>query len=137
MRVWIKRHAGNSQENLLYVKFLDYGYQVGNIAAEAWLVKSEGSSYAHPDEWYEWSIDLDGMMFRNGYDNTDGIEDLTGIIFGVSDDDGTGGTGTIDIDDITFVKLPTCSATMVQDLNNDCLINFADFVIFAQNWLME
>ncbi len=137
MRVWIKRHAGNSQEGLLYAKFLDYGYDIGNIAAEAWLVKSEGSSYANPDEWYEWSIDLDGMMFGNGYANTSDITDLTGIMFGVSDDGGTGGTGTIDIDDITLVKLVTCSAQKDQDLNNDCRINFEDFVIFARNWLIK
>jgi hypothetical protein len=137
MRVWLKRHAGNSQENLLYVKFLDYRYQVGNIAAEAWLLKSDGSTYANPDEWHEWDINLDGMIFKNGFANASEIDDVTGIIFGVSDDEGTGGTGKIDIDDITLVKLPTCSAQKDQDLNKDCAINFVDFVIFAQNWLMK
>lgn len=139
MRVWIKRHSGNSQENLLYVKFFDYGYDIGNIAAEAWLVKSEGSTYANPDEWYEWIIDLEGMMFKtgNGYMNTGDILDLSAILFGVSDDEGTGGTGTIDIDDIVLVKLATCSEQKAQDLNNDCVIDLADVAIFIEGWLSK
>jgi len=47
--------------------------------------------------------------------------------------------GSIGVKDwirIVFIKEPVCCTEYpVADFNKDCRVDFADFAIFAQNWL--
>jgi hypothetical protein len=137
IRIWVKRHAGNSQEGLLYVKLLE-GTMVNQVVAESQLTKAEGSSFGNPDQWYEWKINLHNLRFLNNYTDLSQLTYIESLMVGVSStSSGTAGTGIIDIDDISLVNLPVCGTYKDEDINRDCIINFVDFAVFAQNWMLD
>ena len=134
----IKRHSGNSEADLFYVKFFEGGTN-DDIAAEYWWSRSAGSTYAYPDEWVELVVDLNNLIYDGtatlGYTNLSQITAVEQIMFGVLQQTAPG-TGTIDIDDILLRGIPRCDITLEGDLNGDCIVNLYDFVILAENWLL-
>jgi len=47
----------------------------------------------------------------------------------------TGGAGTVYIDDITMY--PCIAGGLAADFNDDCVVDFKDFAVFADSWLEE
>ena len=138
LRFFVNRHADNSKERILYVKILNGGNGNTNIAAESWIEYAQGSTYL-PVGWEEWVIDLHSLIaWKNGYSQLSELTNVTSLMIGTVSgyNDGFGrGYGVLDIDDMKLVKRP-CSGYPVPDLNLDCKVDFADFSIFAQSWLM-
>lgn len=133
LRVWIKRHGGNSEENILYFKLYNGDTTPEFIQLQHHLHWVDGSTYADPNQWVEWVADLrenPDTEFLNGAYSIKGFASMRGIIFGCeSSAEHPGGKGTIDFDRIEFINYPE------GDLNKDGKVNFADFVQLAINWL--
>ena len=139
----VKRHAGNSQEDNFYFKILDSGLTPQNVAAEYYIFTADGSTYADPDQWIEIVFNIsDDVVFpaysaqTNGYYSVGDVTNITGLVIGCV---GGNGTGTIDIDDISFVTLPGCTPDeeLISDINQDCIVNLEDFAALAQYWLLQ
>ncbi len=147
LKVMLNRHAGNSPvaETYMYVKFLDKtkstpttGYNKEDLVAHCY----GGATDVNAGQWVPWITDLTRMTVEGApmfyYPR---LRQIGGIVFGIRDQPNGPwglGQGTIDVDKIELVDLPGCSkpiAERLADLNNDCLVNFADYVIFAQYWL--
>lgn len=130
MHVWLNRHAGNSLEDILYVKFLSSFDQSG-IEAEAWIEASNGSTRT-PTGWTKWVIDLNNLTTGT----KDNLNNVVGYFFGTW---GQSGTGTIDFDDIVLVDTITDCGTNppASDLNGDCVVNLEDFAMLAINWWLN
>jgi hypothetical protein len=139
MRIWANRHIGNSQERLLYLKFYQDSIAESNILAEAWIDVSQGSTF-EPIGWNEIVVPLtdESLIFTRGASSMEDLSNVVGFFFGVVGDENTGkGSGTIDIDDISFVNTyPNCGDTPPGwDLDGNCAVDFGDFAIMAANWL--
>jgi hypothetical protein len=138
LHVWVNRHPGNSTESIFYLKFYQGGTDAENVAADAHIPDTEGSS-SSPTGWTEWVINLhkDLIYFHAGYSKLSDLDDVRCILFGVDSKPGhIGGTGTIDIDDMVFVDYtPSCASNPAGDLNSDCIVNFEDIAVFAVNWM--
>jgi hypothetical protein len=136
IRMSIYRHAGNSTEDIFYIKILNSGMTTSDIAAEFFI---DGSTTGDQD-WVDLTILTENLEYpswsaqANGYDSLDDITAVTGMLVGCYTAQ-TGGTGTIDIDDISIVAIPECSQTPDTDLSGDCVVDSADIIIFAENWL--
>ncbi|AQQ69893.1 hypothetical protein SMSP2_00227 [Limihaloglobus sulfuriphilus] len=139
MRIWVNRHIGNSQERLLYLKFYQESIVESNILAEAQLDVSQGSTF-EPIGWNQIVIPLNNedLIFTRGASSMEDLSNVVGFFFGVVGDENTGkGSGTIDIDDISFVNTdPNCGGNPpAWDLDGNCAVDFGDFAIMAANWL--
>jgi len=145
LKVMLNRHAGNSPdtETFMYAKFLDKtkstpttGYNKEDLVAYC----VGGSTDVNEGEWVPWTINLNNMFLNGSYlTQRPRLMKIGAIVFGIQDQPNGPwglGTGTIDMDKIELVDLPGCSAPpLVGDLNNDCRVNFVDYVIFANYWL--
>jgi hypothetical protein len=137
MKIKIKRQAGNSQADILYIKILDGGTDQYSLAVDSYLYENEGSTFANPGQWSDWTIDFhnfDYIHTGNGYYGVGDLTNVNGLLIGCYDP--TGGTGTISIDDIRLVKNAVCTSGSA-DLNGDCVANFADFATLAEEWLLS
>jgi len=136
MRFWVKRHAGNSEASLLYVKFLE-GTSTSEIAAEWYLSQADGSTYADPNEWVELVVDLNNLNFGGtaalGYTELSQITAVEQIMIGCYHQT-TAGTGTIDVDDVRLLG-PT--VIVKEDINGDFHVNLLDFALLAEDWLYD
>ncbi len=133
VKVLLNRHAGNSQENILYIKFFEGAVDVANIRGLGiHLSRYNGSTYS-PVGWAEWTAMLDDYI---GYDPAE-LDEVTAINIGCysPEEDSTAGSGVIDIDDIRIVYPDYCASYLVGDINGDCQVDFTDFAIMGQNWL--
>jgi hypothetical protein len=137
--IWLKRDTGNSTELGLYFKFLNNGFELANIAAETAILAADGSTSLPANTWSEWQIDLHDLNYSyasgNGYTDLSQITNMTAVLIGTIGSEG--GTGFINVDDITLERFEKCSVTLEADLNGDCKVNFADFSKFAVNWLIN
>jgi hypothetical protein len=143
IKLALYRHAGNSAhtnpllagEELLYLKFIS---DSNTVKAEAWI--EIASCVTVPaDEWDVWDIGLDSLLGSGGV-GSKGSSDLTNIrriMIGCGSwDRNDARTGTIDIDDVQIIKDPVCSSKLEADINSDCKVNFKDFAIFAEDWML-
>ncbi|OXU15967.1 hypothetical protein [Sedimentisphaera salicampi] len=139
IHVWLNRHPGNSEEELLYFKFYNETVSQEGIQAVYTLSAEDGSSYS-PTGWTEWVIDLNDMNFQSGASEKADLDNVVGMFFGVVGDDTTTGkgSGVIDFDDLSFVDTINCGSNQpVMDLNQDCEVDFEDFVILGETWVGE
>ena len=124
MRLWVKRHAGNSCQDMMYVKFIDTTIDFNGIAAVSFI--DDDTTCGHPDEWYCWVIDLhrDLVYDEPGvsckYECLSQINNMVGLLIGTCCGPGS---GTVDIDDIKLYHYQR--------------VDFKDYAIFAEDWLKE
>ena len=149
LRVKLKRHGGNSEERILYVKFYNYFVSSGFIQAEADLVAGLGGTHGDPNEWVDWTINLNDLAFKGGATSLSDLDDVVGIFFGTVGGLGYAdavwpflgeGDGTIDIDEIVLVDLLSCMGNPVigdpsGDFNRDCRVDLLDFALFGSEWM--
>jgi len=140
MTVMLNKHLGNSSEDALYVKFLNGGLTVTDIKAQALFTKAQGGT-SQPVGWNQWVIDLNMLQYPLAAGTLSQLTDVRGFYFGcyTSPVGGTvpGGTGTIDIDDITLVNIPVCGGGLEADVDGDCVVDFNDFAVLSSEWLIE
>ena len=134
VRIRVKRYLTNSEENSMYIKFLDSGFTNDNLSGKTYI---PGATVAATDNWLDWEIDLHSLNYADGepdYTQLSDITNLTAIMFGVI---GNQGTGRIDMDSIRFVKDAECSVFLDGDINGDCVVNLIDYAIIANDWLTD
>jgi hypothetical protein len=131
LRIHLKRHAGNSREQGMFFRgYSPEGAELFNIdeatystdfPAGVWEF-ADGASNGNIVIWCDW------FPFAHR---------LAKIRIGAKMQTGTaGGTGTIDIDNITLERFDNCLGTIQEgDFNADCRIDFEDVQIFIGNWL--
>jgi hypothetical protein len=111
-----------------------------NNAAEQMYVKVNGSKVVYDGDvadirqalWQEWNIDLAlfGASMRN----------VTKLSIGLGDEAGTalGGSGKMLFDDIRLYP-SRCMPSLRKpqgDINNDCIVDYLDLELMAENWLV-
>ncbi len=124
MDMWYKGNAGNAAEPM-YAALED-----NNSHPVAILVNSDPAA-AQGTEWQVWRIklnDFTGVNLAN-------VKKLY-IGFGDRTNPATGGAGTVYFDDIKLYR-SRCIAPPPVDLNGDCVVDFKDFVVIANNWMEE
>ena len=132
--LWLYRHSGNSEEDLVFLKFIDAGMQV---KAEDWIA-GENSTIDPNDQWAEWQIDPNSLMGPGGAGTADesDLEAIRYILIGTgSSDRSDARSGTIDIDEFTFEEYPVCSGRPEADLNLDCKVDIQDLLYIVDEWL--
>ncbi|MHC4620412.1 MAG: hypothetical protein ACYTEQ_21905, partial [Planctomycetota bacterium] len=88
-------------------------------------------------EWQQWNIDL-GRLSAAGLD----LQDVNTLYIGFGDRDNPvlGGWGTVYLDDIRLY-VPRCvlshrsEAVALRDFSGNCRVDFADVMLFAEDWL--
>ncbi|MFA5292173.1 MAG: LamG domain-containing protein [Phycisphaerae bacterium] len=135
MRLYLYRHAGNTTEDRLMVIFLDSSMQ---SKAEAWI--EDANCVVKPvNQWSEWLINLDAQLEGPagvGYVTKSQLTAIRYIVIACGGSKEEARTGTIDIDEIKLFELPLCSPYLTGDLNFDCKVNFRDFTILAEDWML-
>ncbi len=141
LSLWLYRHTGNTAEDLLYLKFYDDGVlsDPNNLKAEVWIT-GDASVTDPVDEWDEWTIDTDPNLLLGPYgaDTTDpnALKSVRYLLIGTGSSDRTDArTGTIDVDDVTFIVDPVCSGRPETDVNFDCRVDIQDLQAISEEWL--
>jgi hypothetical protein len=121
--LWYKGNLGNAAEQMYLVveDTTDYSVQVINADPNA----------AKNSDWTAWRIavsDFSGISLSS-------VKKIY-IGFGNRTDPQAGGLGSIYIDDIQLHPR-RCLYPPATDLNDDKVVNFEDFAIIAQKWLMQ
>jgi hypothetical protein len=108
-------------------------------AAEELYVKLNGVKVAYDDDaddiqeesWHEWNIKLTSLS-GDGVD----LQNVTEIIIGI---DQVGASGIIYFDNIRLYPARCIPGILkpAADLNDDCVVDYADIEILASNWLMS
>jgi len=96
----------------------------------------EGEDPNHITEgsWHEWNIDL--QDFRDGGVNLTDVNSIA-IGFGTEGDEIGGGYGFVYFDEIVLYPSRCLRMPLVSEgnHNDDCMIDFTDFAIMAENYL--
>ncbi len=131
VKLMINRHAGNSEELLLYMKFLNGGVDVSAIKAESYIYRVDGSTYS-PTGWSEWVVDMNN--FNVGDKSM--LDDVQAVVIGCwSPATDPHGSGVIDIDSIRVDTGKYCDKDVLADMDDDCKVTLSDYAILARNWL--
>ncbi|MHC4645328.1 MAG: LamG domain-containing protein [Planctomycetota bacterium] len=124
---------GNDTSEQMYAAIDDGSSNIG-IALYGDLGESMNDVAA--PEWHQWDIPLSAFS-----DDGVTLTDVTKVRIGFGDRDNpvVGGTGIVYFDDIRLY-LPKCVpwlAKPVYDFSNDCIVNFTDLRMMAQDWLLS
>ncbi len=124
MDIWYKGNAGNADEPM-YAAIEDNNSNPVAILVNGTPAAAQGA------EWQVWHIklsDFAGVNLAN-------VKKFY-IGFGNRTTPATGGAGTVYFDDIKLYR-SRCITPPTVDLNGDCLVDFKDFAVIANNWLKE
>jgi hypothetical protein len=106
---------------------------IANNTGPPAVVYHDNQNAAQIDTWTEWNIDLNNFAGIN-------LTDVNSIAIGFGDRNNpqAGGLGKVYFDDIRLYR-PRCipdKVTLSQaDLNSDCVVDFRDLEIMADDWL--
>jgi hypothetical protein len=122
--IWYKGAAGNAAVPM-YAALED-----NNSHPVAVIVNSDANA-AKAVDWTVWRIklsDFTGVNLTNVKKFYLGFGSRTAPV--------TGGSGTVYFDDIRLYP-SRCLNKPLEDLNDDCLVDFRDFAIMANNWMLS
>lgn len=91
-------------------------------------------------DWTRWDIDLPSVYYLGGADGTELDSVLRAEIQFLPIDGNDYGTGVVYLDDIHVnncadgASYTTPTGQLRADLNGDCVVDFMDFVAFAEHW---
>jgi hypothetical protein len=122
--IWYKGDAANAAEQM-YVALEDSD---GNPVA---VYDHSNPNAAKAADWQPWRIELADFTGVN----LGNIKKFY-IGFGDRSNPTVGGTGTVYFDDIRLHP-SRCVYQPIEDLNDDCFVDFKDFAIMAGNWLSD
>jgi len=121
--IWYKGNASNASQ-LMYVVLED-------SQSNLFEIQNSDINAAKNADWTPWRIALFDFTGVN-------LTDIKKIYIGFGDrtNPQPGGTGTICIDDIQLHPR-RCLYPPITDLDGDKTVNFTDFAVFAEKWLMH
>jgi len=128
--LYLNRHVGNSEEGLLFMKFID---STNTVKAESWAYTTVNPA----GQWQQWFVDFDTLKGLSGVGTVDKsvLTDIKTILIGCGKESTLARSGVIDFDDIILVSLPTCPTPVTGDVNGDCKADMLDYAVFASDWL--
>lgn len=134
MKLQLYKHSGNTSESMMFVKFIQAD---NNSVAEAWI--QDGNCVVNPvNEWDEWYIDMNRQFHKgSGYVKKNVLTSVRYVMIGCGGTKETARTGRIDIDEIKMYDFPLCSPYLTSDFNSDCKVNFRDYILFADSWILN
>jgi hypothetical protein len=118
LSLWFYGDPNNATTEQMYVK----------LNSVKIIYNGDPSDIANP-QWTQWDIDLASF----GID----LNNVMELIIGFERTTGAGGSGTVLIDDIRLYGarcLPSVQKP-AGDLNDDCVVDYFDLVLMADNWL--
>jgi hypothetical protein len=128
---WANEDIGmdRNEAEPMYVAISDMNGTTGTVY-------HEDPNAALIDTWTEWNINLKDF----GDQNVD-VVDVNSIAIGFGDRDNpqAGGSGKMYFDNIRLYP-PRCVPSLLKtagDLNNDCVVDYADLEIMANDWLQS
>lgn len=121
IRLWVKRHQDNGEATVLELRFQD---SEGNM-----VLNAGGTSITEPNGvWDEWVLDIEPHPSLSSLM----ASELNIHVW--KDSDITGGTGTVDIDDIRLY--PEC-VSPEYDFTGDCIVDEQDLIYITEEWLNQ
>jgi hypothetical protein len=135
MKLYLYRHAGNTSEDLMYVKFID---STSTVKAEAWI-QGPNSVVTPVNQWSLWYINLNAKLhFESTYVDKSVLGSIRYIMIGCGGAKDTARTGSIDIDEVKLLKYPTCAPYLTADVGSleykDCKVDISDLAAFVDGW---
>jgi hypothetical protein len=120
--IWYKGDANNAAEQM-------YAALEDNNSNPVAVVENGDPNAIKSSNWQVWRIKLTDFTGVN-------LANIKKFYLGFGDRNNpvAGGTGTVYFDDIRL-HLSRCINNPVEDLNDDCVIDFKDFAIMANNWM--
>lgn len=122
--IWYKGNAANADAPM-YAALDDKN---GNPIAV--IINSDADAVKN-SEWTVWRIALSDFAGIN-------LSNVSKFYVGIGNRNNpvSGGSGTVYFDDIGLYP-PRCIEKPLEDLNDDCVVDFEDFAILAKNWLLS
>ncbi|HBG28106.1 MAG TPA: hypothetical protein DDX75_13535 [Phycisphaerales bacterium] len=122
--IWYKGNAANSAA-AMYAALDDKN---GNPIA---VITNSDADAVKAADWTVWRIALSDFAGVN-------LSNVSKFYVGVGSRSNpvSGGSGTVYFDDIGLYP-PRCIEKPLEDLNDDCIVDFKDFAIMARNWLLN
>jgi hypothetical protein len=122
--IWFKGNAGNAAVPM-------YAALEDNNSHPVAVVTNSDPNIVKSAEWQVWRIKLSDF---NGV-NLSNVKKFY-IGFGDRSNPAAGGSGTVYFDDISLYP-SRCLYKPLEDLNDDCVVDFKDFAIMAGNWMIS
>jgi hypothetical protein len=120
--IWYKGNASNAAEKM-------YAALEDNNSHPVAVVANSDPNIVKSSDWQVWRIKLTDFA---GVNLTNVKKFYIG--FGDRNNPAAGGTGTVYFDDIRLHP-SRCLDKPLEDLNDDCVVDFKDFAIMAKDWL--
>jgi hypothetical protein len=134
LKLSMYRHLENESENLLFIKFINGS---GTVKAEIW--DTSGTVNEPNETWKVWQTSLDALLGEGGSGSKTSADltDVRYLMIGCGSwNINTARKGIIDIDDVMIIRNIACAEKLEGDINMDCIINFKDFAILAEDWML-
>ena len=125
MDIWYKGNAANASQPM-YVALED------NESHPVAVIVNSDPNAAKVTDWSIWHIKLSDFAGVN-------LANVKKFYIGLGNRNNpvAGGSGTVYFDDIRLYPSRCLYPPGPVDLNNDCVVDFRDFVILANNWLQQ
>jgi hypothetical protein len=142
MKIALYRHTGNPPEGtsgVFYIKF--YDSSATPVLKAELLIDGPNSVVTPAGEWDVWTPSLNVKLHSGtSYVDKSVLTNVRYIVIGCGGAIETARTGAIDFDEVKFVKYPICSPYLTSDMDSleckDCKVDFRDFTVFAEDWLL-
>jgi len=127
---------GNDKPYALAVDNLDNAYVTG-FSHGSGTEEDYATVKYDPDGNQSWAMRYSGPVMGNRDDTAYAIAaDNAGNVYITGRSYGSSSTGN-DYATIKYTQHDYCMGPIAGDLNNDCKVNFVDYAILAQDWLIE
>jgi hypothetical protein len=139
MKLYLYRHAGNTPEandGVMYVQFYNSSMA---LQAESFIY-GPNSVVVPANQWAQWYINLNAKLHQSGstYVDKSVLTNVRYIMIGCGSSRADARVGTIDIDEVKFLKYPTCAPYLTADVGSleykDCKVDMSDLAAFVDGW---
>ena len=139
VRFRVKYHSSNTKDVGLYIHVGDDPPDATEREAARFGPFSIVDNVNDPNQWHEVVVDLrndPSVQWQSPYTGVDSVRNMNAVLFSIVNSTTEARTGTLYFDDFRLIDhTPDCSGLPVADLSGDCLVDFADFVFLAEEWL--
>jgi hypothetical protein len=120
--LWFYGQTGNDANKPMYVKLVDGDGRTAKV------VYDSSMNDIRVEEWQEWNIPLTNFTGVN-------LSKVAKIVIGFGDKTPAASDGRVYFEDIRLYNRRCVPELFEGDLDCDCVVNFRDFAILANEWL--